>query len=76
LDNLGKKNRHPVKDRTLNKQALLPDYQMKGRMQKTTEEVGYLQKNSPDNLNRSCRQVAGNGGAGGVDKMGTSELLP
>lgn len=31
---------------------------------------------SPENLNRSYRQVRGNGGAGGVDKMGTSELLP
>lgn len=31
---------------------------------------------SPDNLNRACRQVVGNGGVGGVDKMGTSELLP
>ena len=31
---------------------------------------------SADNLKRSYRQVVGNGGAGGVDKMGTSELLP
>ena len=31
---------------------------------------------SPSNLNRAYRQVVGNGGAGGVDKMGTSELLP
>lgn len=31
---------------------------------------------SPDNLNRAYRQVLGNSGAGGVDKMGTSELLP
>lgn len=31
---------------------------------------------SPDNLNRAYRQVVGNGGFGGVDKMGTSELLP
>ena len=31
---------------------------------------------SPDNLNRAYRQVVGNGGAGGVDKMETSELLP
>ena len=81
-------------------------------MQKTTESVGYLQKNrtesevyegaqtfmwieddklvavqtgsqnllelilSPVNLNRAYRQVVGNGGSGGVDQMGTSELLP
>lgn len=31
---------------------------------------------SPENLNRAYRQVVGNGGVGGVDKMGTSELLP
>lgn len=31
---------------------------------------------SPTNLNRAYRQVVGNGGAGGVDQMGTSELLP
>ncbi len=31
---------------------------------------------SPDNLNRAYRQVVGNKGAGGVDKMGTSELKP
>ena len=31
---------------------------------------------SPDNLHRAYRQVVGNKGAGGVDKMGTSELLP
>ena len=31
---------------------------------------------SPENLNRSYRQVIGNDGSGGVDKMGTSELLP
>lgn len=31
---------------------------------------------SSDNLNEAYRQVVGNGGAGGVDKMGTSELLP
>ena len=31
---------------------------------------------SPDNLHRACKQVVGNKGAGGVDKMGTSELLP
>ncbi len=31
---------------------------------------------SPENLNRSYRQVKGNDGSGGVDKMGTSELLP
>lgn len=31
---------------------------------------------SPDNLNRAYRQVIGNSGAGGVDKMETSELLP
>ena len=29
-----------------------------------------------DNLNAAYRQVVRNGGAGGVDKMGTSELLP
>lgn len=31
---------------------------------------------SPGNLNAAYRQVVRNGGAGGVDKMGTSELLP
>lgn len=31
---------------------------------------------SPANLNAAYRQVVRNGGAGGVDKMGTSELLP
>lgn len=31
---------------------------------------------SPTNLNRAYVQVVGNGGAGGVDQMGTSELLP
>lgn len=31
---------------------------------------------SPDNLQRAYKQVVGNKGAGGVDKMGTSELLP
>lgn len=31
---------------------------------------------SPSNLNEAYRQVVGNGGAGGVDKMDTSELLP
>lgn len=31
---------------------------------------------SPDNLNRAYRQVVSNQGAGGIDKMGTSELLP
>ena len=31
---------------------------------------------SPANLNRAYRQVVRNGGAGGVDQMGTSELLP
>ena len=31
---------------------------------------------SPENLNRSYRQVIGNDGSGGVDKMGTSVLLP
>lgn len=31
---------------------------------------------SPANLNRAYRQVLSNGGAGGVDQMGTSELLP
>lgn len=31
---------------------------------------------SPDNLNASYRQVVRNGGAGGVDKMEMSELLP
>ncbi len=31
---------------------------------------------SPANLNRAYVQVVGNGGAGGVDQMGTSELLP
>lgn len=31
---------------------------------------------SPDNLNRAYRQVVGNKGMGGVDEMGTSELLP
>lgn len=31
---------------------------------------------SPDNMNEAYRKVVGNGGAGGVDKMGTSELLP
>lgn len=31
---------------------------------------------SPENLNRSYRQVIGNCGSGGVDKMETSELLP
>lgn len=31
---------------------------------------------SPANLNASYRQVVRNGGAGGVDKMETSELLP
>lgn len=31
---------------------------------------------SPDNLHRAYKQVADNKGAGGVDKMGTSELLP
>ena len=30
----------------------------------------------PDNLRRAYRQVVGNKGAGGVDKMETSELLP
>lgn len=31
---------------------------------------------SPSNLNRAYRQVVGNKGAGGVDQMVTSELLP
>lgn len=31
---------------------------------------------SPSNLNEAYRQVVGNGGVGGVDKMATSELLP
>ena len=31
---------------------------------------------SPVNLHRAYKQVVGNTGAGGVDKMGTSELLP
>ena len=31
---------------------------------------------SPDNLRKAYKQVVGNKGAGGVDKMGTSELLP
>lgn len=31
---------------------------------------------SPDNLNRAYRQVVGNKGVGGVDKMATSELKP
>ena len=31
---------------------------------------------SPSNLNDAYRQVLRNGGVGGVDKMGTSELLP
>lgn len=31
---------------------------------------------SPSNLNRAYRQVVSNGGAGGIDKMETSELLP
>ncbi len=31
---------------------------------------------SPDNLQEAYKQVVGNKGAGGVDKMGTSELLP
>lgn len=31
---------------------------------------------SPDNLLEAYKQVVGNKGAGGVDKMGTSELLP
>lgn len=31
---------------------------------------------SPHNLNAAYRQVMRNGGAGGVDKMETSELLP
>lgn len=31
---------------------------------------------SPANMNSAYRQVIRNGGAGGVDKMGTSELLP
>lgn len=31
---------------------------------------------SPDNLQKAYKQVVGNKGAGGVDKMGTSELLP
>ena len=31
---------------------------------------------SPENLNDAYRQVIRNGGAGGVDKMETSELLP
>lgn len=31
---------------------------------------------SSDNLNEAYRQVVRNGGAGGVDKMETSELLP
>ncbi len=31
---------------------------------------------SPENLLAAYRQVVGNKGAGGVDKMGTSELLP
>ena len=31
---------------------------------------------SPDNLRKAYKQVIGNKGAGGVDKMGTSELLP
>ena len=31
---------------------------------------------SPDNLHRAYKQVVDNKGAGGVDKMGTSELLP
>lgn len=31
---------------------------------------------SPANLNRAYRQVVSNGGAGGVDQMGASELLP
>ena len=31
---------------------------------------------SPTNLHRAYKQVVGNKGAGGVDKMGTSELLP
>lgn len=31
---------------------------------------------SPDNLNLAYCQVVGNKGAGGVDQMGTSELLP
>ena len=30
----------------------------------------------PDNLQKAYKQVVGNKGAGGVDKMGTSELLP
>jgi len=30
----------------------------------------------PDNLQRAYKQVVSNKGAGGVDKMGTSELLP
>ena len=30
----------------------------------------------PDNLRKAYKQVVGNKGAGGVDKMGTSELLP
>lgn len=31
---------------------------------------------SPQNLNAAYRQVVRNGGAGGVDEMETSELLP
>ena len=31
---------------------------------------------SPDNLRKAYKQVVGNKGAGGVDEMGTSELLP
>ena len=31
---------------------------------------------NPDNLQKAYRQVVGNKGAGGVDKMGASELLP
>lgn len=31
---------------------------------------------NPNNLNRAYRQVVRNKGVGGVDKMGTSELLP
>ena len=31
---------------------------------------------SPDNLRKAYKQVVGNKGAGGADKMGTSELLP
>ena len=31
---------------------------------------------SPDNMRKAYKQVVGNKVAGGVDKMGTSELLP